>query len=287
MKSALRKTIENPVASFTMQELVSPHFDPNWHFHPHYQLFTVEEGTGTRFIGDNIQPFEPGDTVFLGPNIPHLWRSDPPYFQTHSELQTKGIVVYFTEDFLGTDFFQRPEMHVLQSFFQHAVRGVEIKGRLREQIRESMKQLLRATGFQAILHLLTLLDELAHSEECQAIASLGYVNTHKVSETERMQKVHDYVLDHFQQEIRLDEMASLAGMSASAFCRYFKTRTNRTFSEFVSEVRIGYACKLLMEGKLTITQICYESGFNTISNFNRQFKDLTSLTPAQYQKAYR
>ncbi|WP_369804167.1 helix-turn-helix domain-containing protein [Siphonobacter sp. SORGH_AS_0500] len=157
---------------------------------------------------------------------------------------------------------------------------------MKSQIRERMHKLLQASGFQAILQLLAILDELAHAEECQPIASLGYVNTHKVSETERMQKVHDYVLDHFRQEIRLDEMASLAGMSPSAFCRYFKTRTNRTFSEFVSEVRIGYACKLLIEGKFTITQICYESGFNTISNFNRQFKEITTLTPAQYQKAY-
>ncbi len=286
MKSALRKSIENQVASFTMQELTAPHFDPNWHFHPHYQLFTVEEGTGTRFIGDNIQPFEPGDTVFLGPNIPHLWRSDPPYFQASSELFTKGIVVYFTEDFLGNDFFKRPEMHGLQSFFTDATRGYEITGSLKNHIRERMHKLLQASGFQAILQLLSILDDLAHAEECQPIASLGYVNTHKVSETERMQKVHDYVLDHFRQEIRLDEMASLAGMSPSAFCRYFKTRTNRTFSEFVSEVRIGYACKLLIEGKFTVTQICYESGFNTISNFNRQFKEITTLTPAQYQKAY-
>jgi AraC-like DNA-binding protein len=287
MRSALRKSIENQVASFTMQELVAPHFDPNWHFHPHYQLFTVIEGTGTRFIGDNIQPFEPGDTVFLGPNIPHLWRSDPSYFQQGSVLQTRGVVVYFTEDFLGNDFFSRPEMHVLQGFFAESVRGFEIQGSYRDSVRESMFNLLKANGFQAILQLLTLLDELSQSPDCQPIASFGYVNNHKVSETERMQKVHDYVLDHFRQDIRLDEVASLAGMSSSAFCRYFKTRTNRTFSEFVSEVRIGYACKLLIEGKSTVTQICYESGFNTISNFNRQFKDVTGMTPAQYQRAYR
>ena len=114
MKPLLKKSLESLNQSFIVRTLKEPYFDPNWHFHPHYQLFTVIEGTGTRFIGDDIRHFEAGDTVFLGPNLPHLWRSDRAYFERNSALQTQGIVVYFTEDFLGKEFFEKPEMYALK-----------------------------------------------------------------------------------------------------------------------------------------------------------------------------
>ncbi|HEV7348821.1 AraC family transcriptional regulator [Telluribacter sp.] len=286
MKSALRKTIESQVRSFTVQKLQEPHFDPNWHFHPHYQLFTVLEGTGTRFIGDSITPFEPGDTVFLGPNIPHLWRSDAWYFEEGAQLTTRGIVLYFQEDFLGKDFFTRPELNPIAQLLEESKRGFQYVGGARQKIRSELTELLHLDGLPRILRLLALLDELAHSTEGSSIASFGYVNTHKVSETERMQKVHEYVMQNYQQEIRLTEAASLAGMSEAAFCRYFKTRANKTFTDFVSEIRIGQACKLLLEDKLSISQIAYESGFDTLSNFNRHFRRITGQTPRKYKKAY-
>lgn len=286
MKSALLKTIESQVRSFTVQELREPHFDPNWHFHPHYQLFTVMEGTGTRFIGDAITPFEPGDTVFLGPNVPHLWRSDAWYFEEGTHPTTHGIVLYFQEDFLGREFFDRPEMHPIGQLLEESKRGIQYVGTARQRIRTELQELLHLNGLPRILRLLALLDELAHSVEGTPITSYGYVNTHKVSETERMQKVHDYVMQNFRQEIRLTEVASLAGMSEAAFCRYFKTRANKTFTDFVSEIRIGQACKLLLEDKWSISQIAYESGFDTLSNFNRHFKRITGQTPREYKKAY-
>ena len=107
MKAPIHKNIESQVRLVTVHELKEPHFDPNWHFHPHYQLFTVLEGTGKRLIGDSIHTFEPGDTVFLGPDIPHLWRSDPAYFVGDAALFTHGVVLYFQEDFLGKEFFEK------------------------------------------------------------------------------------------------------------------------------------------------------------------------------------
>ncbi|MFC0183453.1 AraC-type DNA-binding protein [Pseudarcicella hirudinis] len=286
MKALLKKNVESSVYSFTMTELNDPYFDPNWHFHPHYQLFSVFEGEGTRFIGDDIRHFEPGDTVFLGPNLPHLWRSDKNYFEGNNQLKTRGIVIYFTEDFLGKDFFEKPEMYSLKQLLANSFRGMDIKGEMRTYLRESMQNLLQENGFDCVLKLLEILNKLSHSNDFEYITSLGYVNTHKVSETERMQKVHEYVMKHFKQEIRLNEVASLAGMSEAAFCRYFKNRTNKTFSDFVSGVRIGHACKLLLADRMTVLQICYESGFNTVSNFNRQFKTITGKTPVTYQKEY-
>lgn len=286
MRAPLRKELNAPSASFTTIELLESHFDPNWHFHPHYQLFTVLEGTGTRFIGDDIRHFEAGDTVFLGPNIPHLWRSDRAYFEGNSELKTHGIVVYFTEDFLGEGFFNRPEMHALKQLLDKGLRGLDINGTAREMVQKSLKKIAASQGFEAILELLSTLHQLSNTPEVDYITNVGYVNTYKVSETERMQRVYEYVMKHFKEEIRLQEVSALANMTEAAFCRYFKSRANKTFSDFVSEIRIAYACKLLVQEKYSVTQICYESGFNTVSNFNRQFKNLTGKSPLQYQKVY-
>ncbi|AEI47747.1 AraC family transcriptional regulator [Runella slithyformis] len=286
MRAPLRKELNVPSASFTTIELLESHFDPNWHFHPHYQLFTVLEGTGTRFVGDDIRHFEAGDTVFLGPNIPHLWRSDRAYFEGNPELKTHGIVVYFTEDFLGEGFFDKPEMHVLKQLLDKGLRGLDIVGAARRMVQNSLKKLAVSQGFEAVLALLSTLHQLSHTSEVEYITGVGYVNTYKVSETERMQRVYEYVMKHFKEEIRLQEVSALANMTEAAFCRYFKSRANKTFSDFVSEIRIAYACKLLVQEKYSVTQICYESGFNTVSNFNRQFKNLTGKSPLQYQKVY-
>ena len=287
MKPLLEKSIESLNQSFLVKKLHEPFFDPNWHFHPHYQLFTVIKGTGTRFIGDDIRHFEEGDTVFLGPNMPHLWRSDRNYFEKESQLQTEGIVVYFKEDFLGNDFFEKPEMFDIKSFLKNSERGLDLTGTLGTEMVNDLKELLGLTGFEGISKLLNILHKLSITNDYQYISSSNYTNTHKISETERMRIVHEYVLKHFKENINLSTVASLSNMTEAAFCRYFKSRTNKTFSDFVKEIRIGNACKILQDENKSISQTCYESGYNTVSNFNNQFKSLKGVSPLQYQKLYR
>lgn len=296
MKSALRKDLESTIGSFIVKELVEPHFDPNWHFHPHYQLFLVEEGTGTRFIGDSIRPFGPGDLVMLGPDLPHLWRSDQPYFDPASGLLTRGLVIYFTDDCFGADFFNHPEMVQLRRLLTDSRRGICWSGATHDQTAAAMRALLKQpTNFRRVLSFLSLLDTLSHVSDMEFITNANYVNPMKPADTDensastlayrRMQAVHTYVLTHFHDTIKLEDVADVAGLTPSAFCRYFKTRTNKTFVDFVSEVRIGHACKLLTNSDLSISQICYESGFRTLSNFNRQFRTVTGQTPSQYVKS--
>lgn len=287
MKPLLEKSIESLNQSFLVKKLQEPFFDPNWHFHPHYQLFTVIKGTGTRFIGDDIRHFEEGDTVFLGPNMPHLWRSDRNYFEKESQLQTEGIVVYFKEDFLGNDFFEKPEMFDIKSFLKNSERGLDLTGTLGTEMVRDLNELLGLTGFEGISKLLNILHKLSVTNDYQYISSSNYTNTHKISETERMRIVHEYVLKHFKENINLSTVASLSNMTEAAFCRYFKSRTNKTFSDFVKEIRIGNACKILQDENKSISQTCYESGYNTVSNFNNQFKSLKGVSPLQYQKLYR
>lgn len=284
MKVALEKNIENPISSFTLLELKEPYFDPNWHFHPHYQLFTVLEGTGTRLIGDSIEHFEPGETVFLGPNMPHLWRSDKEYFQNNSDLNTHGIVLYFTESFFGNFLEEKPESRAIQQLLKNSYRGLSFRNKTKDYLINELKSINEKKGFDRIIGVLSILNKLSKSEEYNFITSISYRNSHKVSETERMQKVYDYVMQHFKHPIKLSEVSDIAAMSESAFCRYFKKRSNKTFSDFLAEIRIGNACKLIAESDLSINQICYESGFNTLSNFNRKFKEITHKTPSVYLK---
>lgn len=285
MKALLKKSVSS-IHSFIVKEFLDPYFDPNWHFHPEYQLFCVLEGRGTRFIGDHIKPFMPGDIVFLGPNVPHLWRSDDQYFKKDSGLEVHGVVVYFKEDFLGRDFFERQEMALIKHLFEKAARGLDISGETKSILHKKMQGLVAKEGFESVLSLLEILHILSVSDDYKYISSLGFTNNFKQSEAERMHIVHEYVMQNFRQEISLSTVAGLANMSPSAFCRYFKARANKTFSDFVNEIRIGHACRLLIEKKLSVTQIAYECGFKNISNFNRQFKSIVNESPLKYQRYY-
>ncbi|MCP9769866.1 AraC family transcriptional regulator [Lacihabitans sp. LS3-19] len=285
MPIVLEKNIESQLESITVLDLKEKHFDPNWHFHPHYQLFTVLKGTGTRFIGDNIQHFEEGDTVFLGPNLPHLWRSDKQYFDADSKDSTHGIVLYFSEDFLGENFFEKPEMKPLKVLLENSKRGIYWSDNLKEKVIDFLKEIPAVFGFERVLKLLELLHSLSQNTDFKYITNPDYANSYKISETERMQKVYDFVSQSFKENIKLNEIADKVNMTEAAFCRYFKKRTNKTFVDFVNEIRIGNACKLLKNKEMSIAEIAFESGFNTMSNFHFQFKKVTSQTPNAYLKA--
>jgi AraC-like DNA-binding protein len=286
MKAALQKSPISENRAFEVKHLMAPHFDPNWHFHPEYQLFLALKGTGTRFIGDHVSPFKEGDLVFTGPNLPHLWQSDHEYFMEDQGLITEGIVIYFPENFLGKDFLQKNEMYKVKQLFQQAQRGLEIFGQTHQQVSTMMHQMLTVTDFDQILALLNLLNILTHSSEYKLLATEGYSNSMKETETDRMNRVHAYVMKNFREEIRLEDVAAIANMTPSAFSRYFKVHANKTFSDFLIEIRVGHSCKLLTSQKINVSQVCYDSGFGTLSNFNRQFKAITHYSPLEYRKKY-
>lgn len=286
MKPAVQKSPISANQAFEIKFLKEPHFDSNWHFHSEYQLFIVLKGTGTRFIGDHVKPFKEGDLVFTGPDLPHLWRSDAEYFAGDPDLWTEGLVIYFQEDFLGDQFLHKNEMYWIRQLFLKARQGMEITGGTSDKIKKQMYDLLRLSEFERVLALLSILNELSHTSDYILLSSEGYTNTLKEADTERMNKVHTYVMKNFQERITLDEVAAIANMTPTSFSRYFKIHANKTFSEFLTEIRIGYSCKLLIEKKMNISQACYESGFQTLSNFNRQFKTVTKHSPLEYKKIY-
>lgn len=286
MKTALQKSPIPTTHAFVAKVLRQPVFDPNWHFHPEYQIFMVLKGRGTRFIGDHIKPYKEGDITFTGPNLPHLWRSDHDEALVIDQAQSEGIVVYFQENIISGDLLGKEEGIKLRRLLKKSLRGIAITGASAIEIQKMLKNLLECEGFDGVLELLKILNCLSQTNDIALLASPGYTNSLKEGDTERMNRVYAYVMRHFSRKIAVPELAELTNMTPTSFSRYFKVHANKTFSEFVSEIRIGHACKLLIEQKVNASQACYQSGFQTLSNFNRQFKALTKRTPMAYKKAY-
>lgn len=286
MKTALQKSPIPAAQAFVAKMLEDPFFDPNWHFHPEYQLFIVLEGTGTRFVGDSLQRFKPGDLVFTGPNLPHLWRSDQEYYEGKHHLMTRGIVIYFHDNFLGEALLGKNELYMIRQLLSKAKRGMKITDGTADKVRHMMKELLKLEGFSSILQLLNILHILAESQEYQLLTSDSYCNTLKRSDTDRMNKVYDLILERFTQKITLEEVAALAYMTPSSFSRYFRSHANKTFSQMLSEIRIGHASKLMIEKNMSVAEAGFKSGFQTLSNFNRQFRAIHHRSPSEYKRAY-
>ena len=285
MKQAIRKLPIPNSKSYRIQNLVAPHFDPHWHFHQEYQLVVVIKGTGTRFIGDDISHFESGDMVLTGSNLPHVWRNDEDYFQNLG-LETHCIVIYFSLDFMGDNFFTKDEMTSISELIIKSNRGLRVVDETRDCIREMMKTMLTQKGFDGVLSLLQILNMLSTSKQLKFINKKGYLNTVSDSDSNRMSTIHSYILNNYKDAIRLENVARLANLSPTSFSRYFKARTNKTFSDFVAELRISLACKLLQKNDLSIIQISHECGYKTLSNFNKKFKEITESNPLKYRKKY-
>ena len=224
--------------------------------------------------------------VMTGPNLPHVWRSDNAYFDPVNGLETHLVVVYFPENFLGEGIFDKEEFEDIGRLMKASARGLEVTGKSNHEITAMMKKLVHLRGTSQLILLLEILNYLAHSKDINPITNAEYINLNKESEKDRMGEVYEYVMKNYKDKIMLEEVAALANLSVSAFSRFFKSRANKSFSDFICDVRISHACKLLHEEGINISEVCYESGFNTLSNFNKQFKDRIGTTPLNYRKEY-
>ncbi|MFT7036712.1 MAG: AraC-like DNA-binding protein [Cyclobacteriaceae bacterium] len=272
--------------TFIFKDLVGPFFNPKWHFHPEFQISFIVKGKGTRFVGDHVQTFEEGDLALTGPNLPHLWRSDEAYFQPDSKLSTRGMVIYFDHELLSESLLDKEEFYKVNKLVENSVRGMEFYGETRNRINKLLPKIAEEKGFKRIIKLLEIIDLLSNSQDYNLLSSPGYTNVSKGDDVEKMRGVYDYVMTNFKSKIALEEIADMLNMTTTSFCRYFKPRANKTFSRFVNEIRIGHARKLLLEDNFNISQISYECGFLTLSNFNRQFKTIAKMSPHEYRKLF-
>jgi AraC-like DNA-binding protein len=286
MKVAIHKSSIPETQMFVVKELDDKHFDPTWHAHSEYQLFVVLKGTGTRFIGDSIKSFKAGELVFTGADLPHLWRSDELYFKKENKHTIKGIVIYLQENFLGDHMMEKEEMLLLRKLFKRSARGLEFYGERKQMIVSMMQELVTMKGLESLIQLLKILLVVSQSRDFNYISNTAYTGPFNENETNRMNKVYEYAFKNFRKKISLPELSAMLFMTPTSFSRYFSIRNNKTFSKFITELRVKHACKLLMESDLPISTISYECGFNTLSNFNKQFKEVMLKKPSDYKNEY-
>jgi len=267
-------------SSFLIDRFESPYFDTPWHYHEEIEIVLCDGGFGKKFVGNHVSDYAEGDLAILGSNLPHWYRADDACYQ---HQKPASIVIHFLNDCFGKDFFEAEEMTEIKYFLKTANLGIEFYGQTRTKIQEKIQCLLQADKVARMLGLIEILHLMSVTKEYRFLSENAIVGVSK-KDSERMNEVFNYVLKNFKNDINLSEIANKTRFSEAAFCRYFKLRTQKTFVEFVNEIRIEYACKLLAENDLNILEICYESGFKNLSNFNRQFRRYTKNNPKTYRK---
>jgi len=266
-------------SSFTIRRFTEVQFcdNPYWHFHPEFEIVYISNGQGKRHIGDHISYFQDGDLIFLGPDLPHF-----SFTQELSEEHVE-IVVQMKEDFLGAHFWQRPEMKAIRQLWERSRQGVSFYGKTKDEVGDRLNRMVELPPFERMLELLSTLQFMAKSKEYHLLNAKGFAVEVNAQDYERMATIYRYVEKNFQGKIQLNTVAQLVSMTVPAFCRYFKRLTQKTFTQFVNEFRIAYACKLLSEEHSTIAAVSYASGFNNLSHFNKQFKTITGESPTAYR----
>ncbi|MFH5832990.1 AraC family transcriptional regulator [Halalkalibaculum sp. DA384] len=250
------------------------------HTHCNCELNFIKRGWGRRYVGDNISSFHPGDLVLMGANLPHCWEVKG----TYNDKSPKCIVIHFQENLLDSVFTHVPELEPIREMLNKAAQGLHFKGSQIIRVRELMEEMLQLEGLNNLIALLKVFNILLEIEDYEYLSTPGYIKQANQSDFQKVNKIYEYVFKNFQHDISLEEVAELVNITPGSLCRYFKNKTGQTLFEFLKEVRIGYACKLLSVTNKTITEICFESGYNTLAHFNTQFKELKKMTPSEFRK---
>ncbi len=289
MQAVIEKVGTSPHSSFVVEHNTVHHFISPWHYHPEVEIILIEQGTGTVFVGDYISKFSSGTVAIIGTNVPHVWMNDQDYYAESSEKVAESIVIKFDENFPGDTFLHLPEFQKIRKLLINASRGLIFTGWTAKSLTRSIRDITQQLEFKRLMTLFEILDLMSRTKEFFFMASEGYINNHNRNnkdDCKRIDNVYKYVMNNFSQRIELSKVAEVANMSPTAFCRYFKSRTLKTFSAFLNEIRIGNACRLLQEKQLSISEIAYQSGFNFLANFHKQFKKQIGMTPLEYQQKY-
>lgn len=276
-----------PTQSFSIRQDVVPYFYNHWHYHPEVEIVHVQEGTGMLLVGDGVSNYRENDLIVIGANAPHFFRSDDAYFEQGTPLLSQSTVIHFNPDFLGQTFLEMSEMKNVTDFLNKARKGFLIRAESGNEAKELIATMLQETGLQRVILLLKVLNHLTRVESILELSKSEYTSSLDEVNTKRIDQIYSFSLNNFTREITLDEVSEVANISKNSFCRYFKTHTRKTYFQFLLELRIGHACKLLAEEHLSISQVAFESGFNNLSHFNRSFKTIMTMKPQSYQKLYR
>jgi AraC-like DNA-binding protein len=268
--------------AFRLQLDKVPYLYDKLHQHPETQIMFIEKGEGTLIAGDYVGRFSVGDVFLIGSNQPHVFRNDNPYYKSKSKLKAQATSIYFDEKYAGESFWLLDEMQSVHHFLLQAGLGYRITGTLRTQMAMLIHDLTKSKGIEKLILFFQLLKRLSESKELQPLSIAPAKNVFSMMEGKRMNDILQFTLNNSDRKIKIKEVASVANLSSEAFCRYFKLRTQKTYTNFLNELRVSNACKMLIEKEKTIQEICYEVGFSNLSHFNRTFKKVTSKTPKAY-----
>jgi AraC-like DNA-binding protein len=270
--------------SFRLQEDHEVHFYDNLHQHPEIQLTLILESDGKVIVGDFIGAFKPGDIFLIGPNLPHVFRNDRKYYDLQREGQAHSLSIFFEWKTFGETFLSMPEMAHLNELAKSSARGLLIQEPIKSRVAQLIKHMFRKTGMDRIIVLLKILSILSSNRNMEPLASSGVYSDFDEQDGRKLADIYRFTMNEFHRKISLDEVADLAHMTTNSFCRYFKKRTRKSYVDFLTEIRIGHARKLLQQNNLSISQISMEVGFNNLSNFNRKFRSVCSITPTEFRK---
>lgn len=281
MKASFFKISKSVNQSIKVEYDIMPHFYDVIHYHPEIQLTLIIESTGSAYIGDQITNFNPGDIFLVGGNLPHIFKNDAEYFQANKTVSAKAISIYFRYEFLDL-IITLPEALELKDFVEAGKYGIYYPN-APESLQSFFYSIHESVGFTRVLKLLQMLNTIASGNEYQTLSKSMELHKH-TGKDPRIEKIFDFIINHFTEPISLEVMAEHNNMTPTSFSRYFKKITRKTFSGYLNEVRISNACHLMVYKGRTVTGACFESGFRNISNFNRQFKRITNSTPREIKE---
>jgi AraC-like DNA-binding protein/quercetin dioxygenase-like cupin family protein len=277
MKPLVQKLPLDRQSSFVARTYTTPEFETPWHQHVEFELVLEATGSGTAFVGDHIGSYREGDVFLLGKNLPHWFR------KKDQEAVASAVVVQFRDDTFGEPFWALPEMHRIHVLLQNAAQGIALDGTLRVEVAQQLRVIESLMGFPQLAALLDCLHRISCSDDFHYLNHSPVVS-YSADDQDRIRRVFEYSMQHFQQKIRVEEVAALTHQSPSAFCHYFKKSTKKSYIQFLTEIRIAHACKLLTSTDKAVTEICYESGFHNWSNFSAHFKKQVGMPPLRYRQ---
>ncbi|MDO8952435.1 MAG: AraC family transcriptional regulator [Draconibacterium sp.] len=258
----------------------------SWHYHNHYEISFITEGSGRRIVADSIEDFQPGDLVFIGRNLPHVWIADKEQrYLTNRTLEM--VFLQFPANVLSPQMLSLPEFTYVARALAASERGIQIIGQTLNEVSELMLQMPYLKSFERMLHFLKIMDIIGQSETLVHLASKEYLKGRFTTANKRIAVIHEYFMHNYREDVNLERLAGLVNMAQGSLCRYFKQNMGLTIFEYLNKIKTEFACKLLMDPDLTVFEVCLDSGFNNLSHFNKQFRKFAGATPMEYRKRFK
>jgi len=284
MRELLEEIKLNPNESFFIG-IFQDHIDKSrWHYHQEFELSFITEGSGKRIVGDSIEEFHPGDLIFIGPRIPHVWFSEETHQRQHSGRTLESVYMLFNSDILPQDLTMLPEFDHVRKAKTLSERGIRITGDTLNEVSRIMLQLPYMSSMKRLMFFYEIMDLIGKSESFSYLASEEYVKTKFETTNSRVNRIHEFLMKNYQNDIDLDEVADIVHMAPASVCRFFKSATGLTIFEYLNKIKIDYSCQLLLNTDQNIVDISYDCGFNNLSHFNKQFRKFIGKTPSEIRK---